>query len=885
MNKISWITRTALAGALLATAPMALQATAQERTVQFSIPAQPLGDALRAYALATGEQIIFSGDIVAGRQAPALEGAFSGDAGLERLLAGSGLVARRTERGSIMILRADDPRATAPIQIPSRAAAADDRADGDRIVVTGTNIRGVHPDSSPVQVFTADDIARTGATTTEEFVSKLPQNLGTRVSLAASTGIVSSFAAQNREAVNGIDLRGLGAGTTLVLINGRRPALSSFGQAFDVSVIPTAVIERVEVLSDGASAIYGADAIGGVVNFVLRDDFDGVESTGSFGAGNGKHRVGQVGHTIGRSWESGNALTSISYLSASPLDTMEREFSAPAGPGFLSPIDQRYGVFSSLRQDIGERARFSGDLMVSHRNVKNETSDLVSTPILILSKSGTDQYFANAGLDFDLTSNIGASLAASYSETTVDSAHRTRLPAFGSDFTNDFDTRHSALDLTAKLDGTLFSLPAGEVGFSLGAGTMEEEYRASRTINSGLSRWDLGRRTSYAFGELFIPVLGPAQNVPFFHRLELSLAGRHTDYEDKSTPSIGADFGDKFSPKVGLLWGLTPDLRVRATFGESFRAPTLSEADPSARSSQLPARRLVGGVLTQLLIVQGPTPNLRPETADSYTVGVDWNPASRPSFEFSATYFNIDYHDRVAATGAFNLAAFADPAAWPEKIYFPSSVEQLASLLVTYPTTSNVTGISLADPLAAAQQLMNLPSFVVNDSRTLNLAQSKLDGLDIRVTDHFELPWASLRAGADFTHVFSYREQVTASAPVLSVVDTLFRPASLRGRIHAGLTRDAFDTNVSVNYVDDYTNPYAIGGPQEVKSWTTVDWNASYDFVGDIRLSIAIQNIFDADPPFIARGDSRGLVVPVGFDPANANPFGRTATLTVTKRW
>lgn len=877
------------AGALATAMAVAPAALAQQQTHAFDIPSQPLSSALLTFGRQANLSLAAPADISTSHVSPAVQGQMTAKDALERLLAGSGLIYEIVNGSTVRIYAADQA-----IRTPAGGDAAERRGQ-DRVIVTGTNIRGIYPESSPLQVFTAEDIARTGATTTEEFIGKLPQNLGTRVSIAPSSGEFASRAAQNREAVNGIDLRGLGAGTTLVLINGRRPALSSFGQAFDVSVIPTAVIERVEVLSDGASAIYGADAVGGVVNFVLREDFDGVESTASYGGvWNGDQRLGQAGHTIGHSWETGNAVTSFSYLSAVPLSTLEREYSLGAGPGYLSPLDQRYGLFSSIRQDIGERVRIGADLMVTRRNIKNDTTDpTTSSPTHYVSKSGTDQYFGNLALDVDLTNDLRASLAASFSEVDVVSAHRGIIGQ--TDFSLQFDTNHSAVDLTAMLDGVLFSVPAGQIAFSVGGGVLEEEYWASRQLRGGVSDRTLGRRTSYGFGELFIPVLGPAQNVPFAHRLELSLAGRYTEYEDKSEPSIGADFGDKFSPKLGLLWAPARDVNVRATFGESFRAPSLSDVDPTARVSTLAAPRPVGGVVTQLLTLTGPAPDLRPETSDSYTVGLDWTPSARPSLRVSVTYFNIDYHDRISATGTFNSAAFANPDAWPEKIYIPSSVEQLAALLATYPTTTNVTGISLVDKQAAAQQLLNLPSFRVNDSRTLNLALSKLDGIDVGISDGFKVPWGDLSFGLDATQMLAYRQQPTVSAPVTSVVDTLFRPASLRGRAFTGLSRGTFTTNLALNYVDDYENPYASGGSETVDSWMTVDWNASWDFAasaqnlwGDMRLSLSVQNIFDEDPPLIRTanpGAAMGLLVPVGFDSANANPFGRTVSLSLKKRW
>src|SRR5262249_4297006 len=151
--------------------------------------------------------------------------------------------------------------------------------DVSKVTVIGTTISGVYPASSPIEIYTSEDVARTGATTTEQFIAKLPQNLSTQSQYAAGQ-VVNQL---NFDGVSSIDLRGLGVGTTLTLLNGHRMALSSSGRSADVSLIPASAIERVEVLTDGASAIYGSDAIGGVVNFVLRDNFEGAETRLSYG--------------------------------------------------------------------------------------------------------------------------------------------------------------------------------------------------------------------------------------------------------------------------------------------------------------------------------------------------------------------------------------------------------------------------------------------------------------------------------------------------------------------------------------------------------------------------------------------------------------------------
>jgi iron complex outermembrane recepter protein len=161
---------------------------------------------------------------------------------------------------------------------PAKPATSDDTTGLDELVVTGTAIRGLNAETSlPVQVVKAEDIARTGVTNTEDLFRMI-----TAASAAGSTQTAQNTGTQTG-ALSAISLRGLGSGRTLVLVNGRRAAvygggpIGANGDSVDISTIPIAAIERVEILKDGASALYGSDAIAGVVNFILKSDYQGLE--------------------------------------------------------------------------------------------------------------------------------------------------------------------------------------------------------------------------------------------------------------------------------------------------------------------------------------------------------------------------------------------------------------------------------------------------------------------------------------------------------------------------------------------------------------------------------------------------------------------------------
>ncbi|GAA5525389.1 vitamin B12 transporter BtuB [Microbulbifer aestuariivivens] len=156
----------------------------------------------------------------------------------------------------------------------------------EEVVVTGTHIKGLDSEGA-VQVVQIgrDEINASGATSPIELLQELTQTGGG--SGTFSTATAGPLSSNTPPGAAGVSLRGLGASSTLVLVNGRRVSVSSFAKGqesfVDVNAIPLSAIERVEVLPSGAAATYGADAIAGVVNFVLRDDFEGSEITLSHG--------------------------------------------------------------------------------------------------------------------------------------------------------------------------------------------------------------------------------------------------------------------------------------------------------------------------------------------------------------------------------------------------------------------------------------------------------------------------------------------------------------------------------------------------------------------------------------------------------------------------
>ena len=208
------------------------------------------------------------------------------------------------------------------------AALAQDQATSQsealtEVTVTGSRIRGVEPTGSKVIALDRDQIVETGAPSTSDLIRQLPQIVGLGASETASSAQNGAANVTRGIAVN---LRGIGSNATLLLLGGRRmPPAGTQGQFTDASVIPSIALERLEVVADGGSAIYGSDAITGVVNLVPRRDFEGAESSARYGMADSYYdwSVGQIG---GVKWQSGRATAAVEYTVHSALEGADRDF-------------------------------------------------------------------------------------------------------------------------------------------------------------------------------------------------------------------------------------------------------------------------------------------------------------------------------------------------------------------------------------------------------------------------------------------------------------------------------------------------------------------------------------------------------------------------------
>jgi len=218
-----------------------------------------------------------------------------------------------------------------PIVVQAAEQDAKAEKEIEKIVVTGSRIKGVDLEGTqPLVVIGTEDIRNSGASSISELMSQISQTRGGEGSFSTSeSGATSTSTPAGQAAAS---LRGLGPSSTLTLINGRRVAASSFASGtqnfVDINSIPLAAIERIEVLATGASAIYGADAVAGVINYILKKDYQGLELNASYGnsfesSDEGKYNVNLV---FGTELAGGSLTVFADYFERNAFSAQDRSF-------------------------------------------------------------------------------------------------------------------------------------------------------------------------------------------------------------------------------------------------------------------------------------------------------------------------------------------------------------------------------------------------------------------------------------------------------------------------------------------------------------------------------------------------------------------------------
>ncbi|MGY1411010.1 MULTISPECIES: TonB-dependent receptor domain-containing protein [unclassified Luteimonas] len=856
--------------------------------------------------------------------------------------------------------------------------AGDDPVSLDTVSVTGSRIRGAETVGSHVIGFDREQIEMSSSVTTTDILREIPQviNLGTDESHKGSQN-----AQLNSTNASGINLRGIGGSTTLPLINGRRVVPSGTqGQYMDPSIIPTLALERIEVLADGASALYGSDAIAGVVNLITREQFEGHETRIRYGAGDGLDRF-QFGHVSGFSWDSGNVMVAFEHTERSELEASDRSFyrqdltpfggmdyranqcnpgtlvvggqtyalppgngvgidpaSLVAGTGtgtgnlcdslesaWLLPRQERHSIYIKASQDLGERLRLRVENLYSKREFKQVSGGRTASialrntnPYFISPVPGASSVSVNymmpaeefglaqsqgqarvrqwtVGLDAQLWGDwngafnyvYGNSLDVNDARNIVNAANLAvatsttdpslALNPFGSganspqsvyDFLrgSTYQPPSSTMRMfEAQADGSLFEMWGGNARIAVGVEHREDElYTATLTFRPGspeeLREATVGRDVSSAYAEAYLPFVGAQNERAGIHRLDLSLAMRYDRY---------SDFGSTTNPKVGITYAPTRAVALRATYGESFRAPSLSELDASNNvlyqrtriDPTAPSGQSLG------VILAGGNPGLGPEMAKTWTAGIDWKPESIPGLFLNATYWSVDYSGQVVDLFTVNDVLIREPV-YADHIIRNPTLDQVNSLMAAYRLSGAI------NPATT--------EFIL-DARRQNLAITRASGIDLSAGHVFELGRGNLRLNANATYYNEYETLVAAGADATDVLNTINYPVDLSFRGNIGWFDQNWNTRLSFTHIGGYRNTTS-SRQDKVGSWSTADFYLGYQFdygkgwvTDGLTLSLDVQNLLDRSPNFVD--------TPGGYDGEKASALGRIFTIGVAKNW
>jgi iron complex outermembrane receptor protein len=412
-------------------------------------------------------------------------------------------------------------------------------------------------------------------------------------------------------------------------------------------------------------------------------------------------------------------------------------------------------------------------------------------------------------------------------------------------------------------DGPLVSEPAGAIRAAVGA-----DYRKEHSVGFNIAGGpeNRGREVYAGFFELAVPLIA-ARAGSTANRLELSLAGRYERYSDAGTT---------FNPTVGLSARPISQIKLRGTWGTAFRAPPFFYSNPDlmgdAAIDDVVDPRSPSGY-SRALLVFGPKPDMKPETARSWTLGVDLTPPVAQNLSLSLTYFDIDYHDKIRNPGP--LAAL-----------FLTQEAQFAPVITRNPTQAQIDAVCTKPPLYGGG--CNQPIAVILDNGPRNLARVKTRGVDVALDFSDDTATGKWVCALDGTYMLVQEQQTTPSASLFNLLDTVGNPLELRlvGRLswsHRGWTVQG-----TANYSGSYRDPSSVP-PRQVDAWTTVDLNLGYDTHGEqgwpahMQINLGIINLFDQRPPLVNQFDLHTGTV--GYDPANANVMGRQVSLQLVKSW
>ncbi|VUD66636.1 Vitamin B12 transporter BtuB [Thalassocella blandensis] len=385
-----------------------------EDEISIELPEQSLRKSLIALGRLGQISIVFSSQDILHKKAPAIKGTFTASEIIHRLLEEHSLSVVEINTRAVAIVKGNNTESKVIQQIKN-----DDHMLEELVIlgrkVTGSRLR--LPDlegSAPMDIFTREEIDASGSQSLSEIFKYIPAVAGNSISTAVSNG---------GNGTASVTLRGLPSNNTLVLANGRRVAVESLtGRNVDVNTIPLSAIDRLEILKDGASAIYGTDAIAGVINIILKDQYDGFEIEQYAGTTyKGDLETYKTHVLLGTANEDNGIYVSAEYFDQGAIFSRDRNLSSDADGRELGGYNERSSATPKTRFTLGDNLAYT---LIDDRD-GSDVSDFEPAPNDYLynylsetsSTSPSEKFSLYSSAFMNFSNDVTLSANATYNET------------------------------------------------------------------------------------------------------------------------------------------------------------------------------------------------------------------------------------------------------------------------------------------------------------------------------------------------------------------------------------------------------------------------------------------------------------------------------------
>ena len=824
--------------------------------------------------------------------------------------------------------------ATALTAVPI-AWAEEDNAEEivEEVLVTGSRIkRTENTTSRPVISISADSLNASGAVSVADAL---------RESTLNSLGSFRESSGSSAQSNAYVDLRGAGAERTLVLLNGRRttgsPSLGG-GGIVNLNMLPKETIDRIEIIPDGASAIYGSDAVAGVINVIMKDEYEGFKLKTRYGT---RSRDGgeEIGFSLltGASTDRGSFVAGFEHDSRDPIFDADRAFTAASkedknGDGVIQGYEETVGI--SIYGYTLINPAYDGDLdydpdntdsWLYHPGANCSTTDGFqgemeyfglgkycgyAYALVSANRASLDRNNAWISADYELTDNVEVFFDLVWSGTESFGRYAPPAapgPVIPGDARNVIESptqgtiqgeegyfrwtpigfrdnvvNDNLLDINFGVKGTLSDSVSWEayatvseyVATSVGsyylsyAGldynisadvddfdefvanlkhtTLNDDRQVMKKFYLG-AQWDMfemagGLASSYFAVEQFETnytalvdaqseaglVGGSAGNsaqgnrsvtafsaetiLPVTDWMEVDLAARYDSYSDQ---------GSAVTPRVGVSANIPsfPAITLRASYGEGFKAPELSDLFGATAFSASSGIDYYGCEVNDIELADcpqqqfttyiGSNPNLKAENSSSYSFGVEYDITD--TWQAAMTYFNLELEDAIAIT---------------------SAQDQLDVDFQTGGNNPNVVRIGAAvQEISAGYQNAVVPV--------------ERNGIDLTVNGLVETQYGSFIIGGDISHYLNYDEELSYGTGDLYNAAGTLGFSKWRANALVRWSMNDYFASMSWNYIG---SSESNSSGEEYPQWDVFNGSVGYDFGERGVVRLQVRNLFDRDP-------------------------------------